>query len=108
MSLTALGGGSVGSAYTTTLTATGSQGTVVWTLTSGSLPAGLSLNFSTGTISGTLQAAGTSTFQVQAVDGTGQSTQQQFTVTVGASGGGCGLLGAELLLVYVLRKRRKA
>jgi hypothetical protein len=83
----------------------------VWTLSSGSLPAGLSVDSSTGTISGTLLSAGTTTFQVLAVDGSGQSTAQQFTVTVGGSsggggGGGGGLLGAELLLLYALRRRR--
>jgi hypothetical protein len=108
---TSLGGGAVGSSYSATLTATGATGTVVWTLSSGSLPAGLSVDSSTGTISGTLLSAGTTTFQVLAVDGSGQSTAQQFTVTVGGSsggggGGGGGLLGAELLLLYALRRRR--
>jgi hypothetical protein len=116
---TSLGGAGVGAGYTETLTTTGATAPVVWTLTSGSLPSGLSIDSATGTISGTAAVAGTSTFQIQAADAVGNVSQRQFSVTIGGStgggssgggggGGGCGLLGAELLLVCLLRKRRKA
>ncbi len=57
--------GTVGTVYSQTLAATGSD-TITWSVTSGSLPAGLSLNESTGEIAGTPTAEGTSTFSVKA------------------------------------------
>jgi Chitobiase/beta-hexosaminidase C-terminal domain/Putative Ig domain len=53
--------GQVGTAYSTTLVATGGKAPYSWTLTSGSLPIGLSLNASTGAITGTPTPAVTST-----------------------------------------------
>ena len=51
---TSLAGGTIGNAYTNqTLQATGGIAPYTWTVTTGSLPAGLSLNASTGVISGT-------------------------------------------------------
>src|SRR3984885_2057553 len=46
-------GGSIGNAYSQTLQATGGVTPYSWTVTTGSLPAGLSLNAATGVISGT-------------------------------------------------------
>jgi hypothetical protein len=55
------------------------------------LPAGLSINSSTGLISGTPTAAGTSNVTVSAADSTGASGSTSFTWTVTSSGGGgCG------------------
>src|SRR5205085_290064 len=51
----------VGDSYQVTLTTTGAVGTVTWSIASGSLPSGLSLNGSTGTIAGTPSAAGSFT-----------------------------------------------
>jgi hypothetical protein len=53
--------GVVGVAYSLTLAATGGGGSYGWQLTSGSLPAGLTLNASTGLISGTPTAVATAT-----------------------------------------------
>ena len=50
---TSLPNGQVGIAYTTTLTAVGGTTPYSWSLTSGTIPAGLSLNPSTGSITGT-------------------------------------------------------
>ena len=44
--------GTQNDSYSTTLSSSGGTGTVTWSVTSGSLPAGLSLNSSTGVISG--------------------------------------------------------
>ncbi len=56
------------------------------------LPAGLSINSSTGLISGTPTAAGTSNVTVTARDGTGAtgSTSFTWTVSAGGTGGSCG------------------
>ena len=57
----ALPNGQTGSSYSATLTAQGGNAPYTWSLSSGALPAGLSLNSSSGTISGTPTVAVTST-----------------------------------------------
>lgn len=59
------------------------------------LPTGLSVNSSTGLISGTASTAGTYQVTVTAKDSTGASGSTSFTWTVSTSGGTCG--GAQLL-----------
>ncbi|MDW8205853.1 MAG: ExeM/NucH family extracellular endonuclease, partial [Cytophagales bacterium] len=78
---TSLPNGTVGSSYSQTLTQTGLTGTPTWTVSSGSLPAGLSLNSGTGAISGTPTAAGTYNFTIQ-VSGGGCSATQSYTVVI--------------------------
>src|SRR6202021_2398716 len=53
------------------------------------LPAGLSINSSTGLISGTPSAAGTDSVTVTAKDTTNASGSTSFTWTISTSGGGC-------------------
>ncbi len=53
----ALPSGQVGTAYSTTLAASGGIPPYTWTLTSGTLPSGLTLNSATGQLSGTPTAA---------------------------------------------------
>ena len=55
--------------------------TITYSVTVGSLPAGLSLNTSTGYITGTPSATGTETFTIQAATDKGNSTRQ-FSITV--------------------------
>jgi hypothetical protein len=57
------------------------------------LPAGLSINASTGVISGTPTTASTSTVTVTAQDTTGASGSTSFTWTVNPVGGGCSSTG---------------
>ena len=76
---TSLPDGRVGASYTATLAASVSG--ITWSVSSGSLPAGLTLNASTGTISGTPTTAGTSTFTVRAANSSGSGTKQ-FSITV--------------------------
>ena len=67
---TTLPNGTVGTSYSQTLTATGTA-PITWSITDGSLPTGLTLNESTGEISGTPTTAGTSTFTVTATNTVG-------------------------------------
>jgi hypothetical protein len=70
---------SEGMPYTVTLAASGG-GTLTWTLTGGSLPAGLALG-SNGVVSGTPTAAGSYTFTVRVDDG-GRSSSKQLQLVV--------------------------
>ncbi len=73
----------VGSAYSTTLSASGGSGTKTWTIAAGSLPAGLSLA-STGVLSGTPNAPGTASFTANVSAG-GANSQRQFSLEVAAA-----------------------
>jgi YVTN family beta-propeller protein len=59
-----------GSAYSATFAATGGTSPYTWSIATGSLPAGLNLNASTGAITGTATTNGISSFTVQATDST--------------------------------------
>ncbi len=72
---TALPGGTQGVAYSTTLAASGGTPPYTWSLASGTLPAGLALGASSGVISGTPTAAGTSSFTVQVAAGAQSATK---------------------------------
>jgi len=65
---TALASGTVGEAYTQTITVAGNSGAVTYSLASGSLPSGLNLNTSNGQITGKPTSAGESNFTIQALD----------------------------------------
>ena len=65
---TSLPNGMVGVAYSATLTASGGASPYTWSVASGSLPSGLTLNTNTGTITGTPTTAGTFSFAVQVSD----------------------------------------
>ena len=67
--------GTVGTEYSTTLAADGTT-PITWSVDSDSLPAGLSLNESTGEISGTPAAAGKYTFDVEAENDYGSETRE--------------------------------
>ncbi len=82
---TSLPNATVGTAYSQTLAATGGVTPYGWSLTSGALPAGLSLNATTGVISGTPTAAGTSMFTVQVTDLAGGSATRSLSIAVAAT-----------------------
>jgi hypothetical protein len=70
--------------YSTTLQATGASGSFAWFVTSGSLPAGLTLS-SSGELSGVPTSAGNYTFSVTAVDAANASAKATATYTVPVS-----------------------
>jgi uncharacterized protein YhjY with autotransporter beta-barrel domain len=83
-----LPGATLAAAYSQTLTASGGVAPYTYAVTSGTLPAGLSLNGTTGVLSGTPTALGSSTFAVRATDsstGTGApySGTRSYTLTIG-------------------------
>jgi peptidoglycan hydrolase-like protein with peptidoglycan-binding domain/sugar lactone lactonase YvrE len=79
--------GTVDTAYSTTITSSSSQGILSYSITSGSIPNGLSLDSTTGTISGIPSTNGTYTFTIQATDNNGVaqtfSDSKSFTITIG-------------------------
>ena len=61
--------------------------TITYSIASGTLPSGMSLNTSTGRISGTPNAVGadtTSNFVLSAIDNAGNTTQRSFNITIKA------------------------
>ena len=76
--------GDVGSEYIHTLSAVGGTPAYYWTVDSGSLPEGLSLDSFTGTISGTPRESGTFEFTVRVRDNTegGQGVARALTLNV--------------------------
>ena len=77
--------GKEGVAYSWTLEATGTgveSGSVKWSLSSGTLPGGLSLDSETGVISGTPPAAGTATIDVKASNGLTPDATKTFVLVV--------------------------
>ena len=73
----------VGTAYSRTLAADGGVGGVTWSLSAGAPPAGLALDATKGTLSGTPTAAGTFEFTVLAASDTLRDTRK-FTLAISA------------------------
>ena len=90
--------GKVGEAYSQTLTADGTT-PITWNIIGGTLPESLTLNETTGEISGTPTADGTAKFTVTAENSAGSNTKElsitiakaapaEYTVRFNANGGG--------------------
>ncbi len=79
---TAIPDGMVGVAYPGNLVATGGVQPYKWSIVQGSLPAGLTLNATTGIIGGTPTAAGTFSFVAQVLDAQSNSAMQSFSITI--------------------------
>jgi len=86
---TTLAGGTVGSSYTQTLSATGGSLPYTWSLVAGlgTLPPGLNLS-GAGVISGTPNTEGTYSFTVKVTDAAQATAQRALSIVVSASGGG--------------------
>ena len=76
--------GQVGVPYSQTLQASGGTGTLTWTISSGSLPAGLNLS-AAGQIAGTPTTSGTSNFTVKATDTASGSASVALSINVAAA-----------------------
>ncbi|MGX0000719.1 autotransporter domain-containing protein [Pantoea piersonii] len=79
----ALNAATVGNAWSQSLTASG--GTLPWTWSVTALPAGITLDATTGTLSGTPSAAGSYSFQVTATDANGATGSASYTLVVSAA-----------------------
>ena len=75
-------GGEAGVSYSDQLTVTGGTSPFTWSVSAGSLPPGVTLNASTGLLSGTPTTAGTYSFTVKVADSSGQSNTEAVTLTV--------------------------
>jgi hypothetical protein len=79
---TSLTGATTSTSYSATLVATGGSGSgYAWSITTGSLPAGLTLS-TAGVISGTPTTAGTSSFTVQVKDSSSNTATEAMTLVV--------------------------
>ena len=74
--------GSVDSTYSQQIGASGGQTPYSWSRESGNLPEGLTLNQSTGFISGTPERAGTSSFVIKLTDATGASVTSTLSIII--------------------------
>ncbi|HLZ43896.1 MAG TPA: putative Ig domain-containing protein [Candidatus Sulfotelmatobacter sp.] len=81
-----LAAATTGTAYSTSLAASGGTSPYTWALSSGVLPTGIALQ-SSGTLSGTTTQTGQFTFTVQVTDSssTAQSTSKSFNLAVNSS-----------------------
>jgi hypothetical protein len=82
---TTFASGTVGTAYTQTVSTSGGTAPLVFSVSAGTLPAGLSLNTSTGVVSGTPTAAGSSTFTILVTDNVALTASQAYTVVINAA-----------------------
>jgi hypothetical protein len=112
--------GAVGQPYSYPITAAGTP-SAEFSLASGALPPGLTLNPTTGLISGTPTTIGSYAFVIRARNSAASTSTKRFTITVSQTGqslaltgvnpapgliGGLGLAGAGFALYFVARRRR--
>jgi Putative Ig domain len=85
LTTTSLSGATSGVAYSNPLTASGGTAPYSWTLTSGTLPAGIAVQ-SAGSLSGTTSQAGQFTFTVQASDSSSPKLTASGSLTLTVNG----------------------
>lgn len=88
ITITSLPNGTVGTAYSAILQASGGTQPYTWSISSAALPPGLTLNSSAGTLSGTPTATGTTSFTVQVTDSESPavSATAKLSITVSNAG----------------------
>lgn len=69
-------------AYSQTVRANGGVGVYAWTVSSGSLPTGLTIGLNTGILSGTPSVAGTYYFELTATDAVGHTAAMNYQVVI--------------------------
>jgi len=74
----------IGVAYNQTVATSGGTAPVTFAVTTGALPAGLSLNAATGAITGTPTTAGAYSFTITATDANSLTDDQSYSGTIGA------------------------
>jgi hypothetical protein len=81
---TTLPNGTVGANYTQTIAFTGGHGPFTWSISSGALPTGFSLNTATGAITGSSSTANTYSFTVKVVDSSNpaQTASQPLSISI--------------------------
>ena len=82
LTFTAPPAGQVGVAYSDTLTAAGGATPYTWSVSAGTLPAGLTLTASTGVLAGTPTTAGTFSFTVKVTDASSQTATKATSITI--------------------------
>jgi len=83
---TSLAAATAGTAYSATLVEAGGTSPFTWTVSPATLPAGLSLNSSTGVIGGIPTGGGSGSFTFKVTDASGNSASSQpIPITVGAA-----------------------
>ena len=81
---TSIPAATAGAAYSATLSESGGISPYTWTITSGTLPAGVSLNSTTGAIAGTPAGVSSGSVTFHVADAAGMSASQAITFTVNA------------------------
>lgn len=78
-----LPGGTVGFPFTVTFAASGGQAPYHWSVSGGTLPAGVTLDQPTGVLAGTPTRGGSFNVNVQVVDTAGLTASQTFAISIG-------------------------
>ncbi|MGA8540423.1 MAG: putative Ig domain-containing protein [Terriglobales bacterium] len=86
---TSLPGASVGTAYSATVNASGGALPYSWSITSGSLPSGFSIDSATGVISGTPSAMGTASFTVTVTDSESPAVKANVALSLTIASASC-------------------
>jgi hypothetical protein len=74
----------IGAAYSQPLRAAGGTPPYTWSVSSGVLPAGITLDSNNGSLAGTPTAVGSFTFTLRAVDSVSAFAERQFQITIAA------------------------
>jgi hypothetical protein len=85
ISTTSLPAGDIDTDYSQTLTATGGKGPLTWSMSSGTMPAGLALNAATGAITGTPTTTKTSSVTFKVTDANAKTATKAFSITINAT-----------------------